>query len=84
MGIHIIIFLLTPLPRVQDMGIKLVTMADGRVQLLHTANDALSPAHAEQGLLFMQEMIELSKQQPQESKITFILAFWYWEVITRV
>ena len=66
------------------MGIKLVTMADGRVQLLHTANDALSPAHAEQGLLFMQEMIELSKQQPQESKITFILAFWYWEVITRV
>ncbi|WAR30725.1 EDEM3-like protein [Mya arenaria] len=55
------------LEQLQDMGIKLLTMADGRIQLLHTASDALSPAHAEQGLLFMQEMIELAKNQPKES-----------------
>jgi mannosidase alpha-like ER degradation enhancer 3 len=52
------------------MGIRLMTMADGRIQLLHTASEALSPQLAEEGLLFMQEMIELSKKQPQDSKIS--------------
>ncbi|CAH1787460.1 unnamed protein product [Owenia fusiformis] len=50
----------------QKMGIRLVTMQDGRVQLLHTASEALTPKDAEDGMMFMQEMIELSKTQPNE------------------
>ncbi|XP_033732617.1 ER degradation-enhancing alpha-mannosidase-like protein 3 [Pecten maximus] len=50
------------------MGIKIATMADGRVQLLHTAGEAASPEDAEDGMKFMQEMIELSRHQQQESQ----------------
>lgn len=57
------------------MGIRLMTMADGRIQLLHTAAEALTPQLAEEGLQFMQEMIELSKNQPQDSMCNFILMF---------
>lgn len=56
------------LSQLNDMGIKLMTMADGRIQLLHTASEAASPQLAQEGLLFMQEMIELSKLQPQEAQ----------------
>ncbi|KAL3872065.1 hypothetical protein ACJMK2_040022 [Sinanodonta woodiana] len=54
------------LQQLQLMGIRISTMSDGRIQLLHTASEAISPAAAENGLKFMQEMIELSKRQPNE------------------
>ncbi|XP_002739935.1 ER degradation-enhancing alpha-mannosidase-like protein 3 [Saccoglossus kowalevskii] len=50
----------------KQMGIRMVTMRDGRVQLLHTASQASTPEDAEEGMLFMQDMIELSKIQSQE------------------
>ena len=49
------------LDMLRQMGIRIATMPDGRIQLLHTAGEAVSQAHAEAGLVFMQEMIELSK-----------------------
>lgn len=51
----------------QNMGIHVVTIPDGRIQLLQTSSEALSEAHADAGLLFMQEMIELSKSQKENS-----------------
>ena len=48
---------------IRDMGITFMSLPDGRVQLLHTAANAKSPQHAEEGVVFMQEMIEMSKQQ---------------------
>ncbi|XP_022085237.1 ER degradation-enhancing alpha-mannosidase-like protein 3 isoform X2 [Acanthaster planci] len=48
------------------MGISLMTMKDGRVQLMHSAAQAATPEDAEDGMLFMQEMIELSKTQQAE------------------
>lgn len=50
------------------MGIRLMTMTDGRIQLLHTASEAASPMDAEDGMKFMQEMIELSKNQHNEAQ----------------
>ncbi|XP_025112194.1 ER degradation-enhancing alpha-mannosidase-like protein 3 isoform X2 [Pomacea canaliculata] len=50
------------------MGIRIATMSDGRIQLLHTASEALSPEDAEDGMLFMQEMIELSKHQQSDAQ----------------
>ncbi|XP_023336355.1 ER degradation-enhancing alpha-mannosidase-like protein 3 [Eurytemora carolleeae] len=53
---------------VKEMGINLQSLPDGRIQLLHTFANALSQDDAEEGLLFMQEMIDLSKQvQSQDS-----------------
>ena len=48
---------------VKEMGISIVRLPDGRVQLLHTAASAVSSQAGEEGLLFIQEMIELSRQQ---------------------
>uniref|UniRef100_A0A6B2EDQ8 alpha-1,2-Mannosidase n=1 Tax=Phlebotomus kandelakii TaxID=1109342 RepID=A0A6B2EDQ8_9DIPT len=48
---------------VYDMGITMVSLGEGKVQLLHSFYNAKSPEDAERGLLFMQEMVELSKQQ---------------------
>ena len=45
------------------MGIRLTTMADGRVQLVHKTTFATTLEDAETGILFMTEMLELSKQQ---------------------
>jgi ER degradation enhancer, mannosidase alpha-like 3 len=45
------------------MGINLNVMPDGRVQLMHKNSDAESPEEAEMGILFMTEMLELSKQK---------------------
>ncbi|XP_045195747.2 ER degradation-enhancing alpha-mannosidase-like protein 3 [Mercenaria mercenaria] len=56
------------LTQLKEMGIRLMTMADGRIQLLHTASEALNPQLAEEGLQFMQEMITLSKNQPQDTQ----------------
>ena len=49
----------------QRMGIAVVQLPDGRVQMVLNAGQAATPADAEEGVLFMQEMIDLSKQQPQ-------------------
>ncbi|KAK7089469.1 hypothetical protein V1264_024679 [Littorina saxatilis] len=56
------------LDQLHAMGIRIATMADGRIQLLHTASEAHSPADAEDGMQFMQEMIELSKHQQPEAQ----------------
>ncbi|KAF4522599.1 hypothetical protein B566_EDAN003579 [Ephemera danica] len=50
---------------VRDMGIAIITLPDGRLQLLHTFANARSPGDAEEGLQFMQEMVELSRSQSQ-------------------
>ena len=50
----------------KDMGITIMALPDGRVQLLHTSTNAKSQEDAEEGLLFMQEMIELSKLQQEQ------------------
>ncbi|XP_014671067.1 PREDICTED: ER degradation-enhancing alpha-mannosidase-like protein 3 [Priapulus caudatus] len=47
----------------ERMGIRMVTLKDARVQLMHTANQAATLEEGEEGLLFMQEMIELSNNQ---------------------
>lgn len=43
------------------MGITMVSLGEGKVQLLHSFHNAKSPEDAERGLIFMQEMVELSK-----------------------
>lgn len=58
------------LEELRRMGIRIATMKDGRVQLLHTASEAASASGAEDGMIFMQEMIDLSKQQQQEGEKT--------------
>ncbi|XP_034196339.2 ER degradation enhancer, mannosidase alpha-like 2 isoform X1 [Osmia lignaria lignaria] len=60
-----------------DMGITTLTLADGRVQLLYTFSNAKTPQDSEEGLLFMQEMVEISKMQSQQTEtkpqaVTFI------------
>ncbi|XP_077267006.1 ER degradation enhancer, mannosidase alpha-like 2 isoform X1 [Temnothorax americanus] len=64
------------LKMLSDMGITTLTLADGRIQLLHTFSNAKTPQDSEEGLLFMQEMVELTKMQIQpETKphtVTFI------------
>eukprot|EP00095_Tigriopus_kingsejongensis_P009960 maker-scaffold17_size721972-snap-gene-1.25 protein:Tk09960 transcript:maker-scaffold17_size721972-snap-gene-1.25-mRNA-1 annotation:"er degradation-enhancing alpha-mannosidase-like 3" len=47
---------------IKRMGISIVSLPDGRVQLLQSVANAASMEDGEEGLLFMQEMIELSKQ----------------------
>jgi ER degradation enhancer, mannosidase alpha-like 3 len=44
------------------LGVSLSTMSDGRVQLVHKTSDANNYLDAELGILFMTEMLELSKQ----------------------
>lgn len=55
------------LQMLHNMGIRIATMADGRIQLLHSATDAASVEDAENGMKFMQEMIELASKQPQDA-----------------
>ena len=50
----------------RDMGITLLGLPDGKVQLLHTSTTAKSREDSDEGLLFMQEMIELSKLQQDQ------------------
>uniref|UniRef100_A0A4W3JLL5 alpha-1,2-Mannosidase n=1 Tax=Callorhinchus milii TaxID=7868 RepID=A0A4W3JLL5_CALMI len=54
------------LEMLKRMGVSLIHLKDGRVQLVQHANQAASPHDAEDGLRFMQEMIELSSQQQKE------------------
>ncbi|KAK4877426.1 hypothetical protein RN001_009932 [Aquatica leii] len=58
---------LNHLRMVKEMGINIIVLNDGRVQLLHTFSSAKSTSDAEEGLLFMQEMVELSKIQAQQT-----------------
>ncbi|XP_021917509.1 ER degradation-enhancing alpha-mannosidase-like protein 3 isoform X2 [Zootermopsis nevadensis] len=60
---------------VKDMGISILTLPDGRVQLLHTFANARTPTDAEEGLLFMQEMVELAKMQSQQPDTPQAVAF---------
>ncbi|XP_048832588.1 ER degradation-enhancing alpha-mannosidase-like protein 3 isoform X2 [Brienomyrus brachyistius] len=48
------------------MGVSLIHLKDGRVQLVQHATQAVSAVAAEDGLRFMQEMMELSSQQQKE------------------
>uniref|UniRef100_A0A8B9KRG0 alpha-1,2-Mannosidase n=1 Tax=Astyanax mexicanus TaxID=7994 RepID=A0A8B9KRG0_ASTMX len=48
------------------MGVSLIHLKDGRVQLVQHANQAASAVAAEDGMRFMQEMMELSSQQQKE------------------
>ncbi|TRY64103.1 hypothetical protein TCAL_02594 [Tigriopus californicus] len=47
---------------IKKMGITIVSLPDGRVQLLQSMANSASLEDGEEGILFMQEMIELSKQ----------------------
>ncbi|CAG9768168.1 unnamed protein product [Ceutorhynchus assimilis] len=51
---------------IKEMGINIIALRDGRVQLLHTPTAARSNIDAEEGLMFMQEMAELSKLQASQ------------------
>uniref|UniRef100_A0A8C5MLJ0 alpha-1,2-Mannosidase n=1 Tax=Leptobrachium leishanense TaxID=445787 RepID=A0A8C5MLJ0_9ANUR len=53
----------------KKMGVSLIHLKDGRVQLVQHANQAASSVDAEDGLRFMQEMIELSSQQQKEQQL---------------
>lgn len=53
----------------KKMGVSLIHLKDGRVQLVQHANQAATPVDAEDGLRFMQEMIELSSQQQKEQQL---------------
>jgi ER degradation enhancer, mannosidase alpha-like 3 len=53
----------------REMGVAVVTLPDGRLQLLHTAAQARSAADAEEGLVFMHEMLELSKAQAEAAPL---------------
>lgn len=44
-----------------DFGITVVGLPDGRVQLLHSYSQAKTTEDAEEGLVFMQEMVEISR-----------------------
>lgn len=46
-----------------DMGITVAMLSDGRMQLAHNYVAAASKSDANEGVLFMQEMVELSKTQ---------------------
>ncbi|XP_037626011.1 ER degradation-enhancing alpha-mannosidase-like protein 3 isoform X2 [Sebastes umbrosus] len=48
------------------MGVSLIHLKDGRVQLVQHETQAVSAVAAEDGMRFMQEMMELSSQQQKE------------------
>ncbi|KAI4872283.1 hypothetical protein NFI96_027708 [Prochilodus magdalenae] len=50
----------------RKMGVSLIHLKDGRVQLVQHATQAVSAVAAEDGMRFMQEMMELSSQQQKE------------------
>ncbi|XP_019876061.2 ER degradation-enhancing alpha-mannosidase-like protein 3 [Aethina tumida] len=58
------------LKTLKDMGINIIALNDGRVQLLHTFSAARSAADAEEGMMFMHEMVELSKLQSRPTETT--------------
>lgn len=65
---------------VKELGITVLVLKDGRVQLVHNSAAAHSLDDAEEGALFMQEMIALSKMQVSEEQrlrtVSFTLHNW--------
>ncbi|XP_035232820.1 ER degradation-enhancing alpha-mannosidase-like protein 3, partial [Stegodyphus dumicola] len=57
------------LEAVKKMGITVLKLSDGRIQLIHNASQADSPERAEEGVIFMQEMIELSRAQSMNEHV---------------
>ncbi|XP_071445733.1 ER degradation-enhancing alpha-mannosidase-like protein 3 [Hetaerina americana] len=53
---------------IRDMGITVLSLPDGRVQLLHNLASAQSTSDGEEGILFMQEMVEISRMQSSQSE----------------
>lgn len=60
---------------VKQLGINVIVLRDGRVQLVHNSAAAHSQEHAEEGASFMQEMILLSKQQVEEEQRLRTISF---------
>ena len=54
------------------MGIKITSTPDGRVQLVHKTEEAETLDDAEKGILFMTEMLELSKKQNFQIKSSLL------------
>ncbi|KAK3739589.1 hypothetical protein QZH41_011212, partial [Actinostola sp. cb2023] len=54
----------------KSMGITVVHTKEGRIQLMHSASNAHSQSDAEDGIKFMQEMIELAKQRNDDGGTT--------------
>ncbi|BET00321.1 Glycosyl hydrolase family 47 [Nesidiocoris tenuis] len=52
---------------IEDMGISMSYLDDGRVRLSHAFSKAKSINDAKEGLLFMQEMIDMAKAQSTET-----------------
>ncbi|XP_078459654.1 ER degradation-enhancing alpha-mannosidase-like protein 3 [Lampetra fluviatilis] len=50
----------------KKMGINIIQLPDGRVQLVHHASQAANSRDAADGLRFMQEMMDLSNQQKED------------------
>ncbi|XKL61531.1 hypothetical protein PGB90_008588 [Kerria lacca] len=50
-----------------DMGITVAMLSDGRMQLVHNYLTAVSKMDANEGVLFMQEMVQLSKTQNSDN-----------------
>lgn len=59
----------------KEMGISIMALDDGRVQLVHAFGNAASSMDAEEGLIFMQEMVELSKFSPQTETMQQAVSF---------
>ncbi|KAK3921243.1 ER degradation-enhancing alpha-mannosidase-like protein 3 [Frankliniella fusca] len=59
----------------KEMGISIMGLDDGRVQLVHAFGNAASTVDAEEGLIFMQEMVELSKFTPQTETMQQAVSF---------
>jgi mannosidase alpha-like ER degradation enhancer 3 len=51
------------LDAIRRMGIQAILLADGKIQLIQSAASAASLEDAEEGIQFMQDMIDLTKQQ---------------------
>lgn len=55
------------LEAIRRMGIQALLLADGKIKLIQSTATASSEEDAEEGVMFMQEMIALSKEQLQKS-----------------
>ncbi|KAL5281282.1 EDEM3 family protein [Megaselia abdita] len=58
---------------IYDMGITIRDIGDGKVRLFHSFYNAKSPEDGQIGLLFMQEMLELTKFQNQVGQLQVIV-----------
>ena len=56
------------LEAIRRMGIQAILLADGKIQLIQSTATAATEDDAEEGIMFMQEMIALSKEQLQKSQ----------------